>query len=124
MFNCAITGPVELKVTFDDHEPNRTHFSVDLDSVYKTPSGDLVYWLEKAEVEERNKWELIVTVEFIDGTEGHFTSRPFQIRTKSGKSGKVPDEGWAGKHKLFHSLNLFASVSIPTCSNVCIVCFR
>ena len=91
------TGPVELKVIFDDHEPNRTHFSVDLDSVYKTPSGDLIYWLEKAEVEERNIWELIITIEFIDGTEGHFTSRPFQIRTKSGNSRRRSEERRVGK---------------------------
>ena len=80
-------------MAFDDHEPNRTHFTVDLDSVYKTPSGDMVYWLEKAEVEERNKWELIVIIEFIDGTEGNFNSRPFQIRTKSGKTGRTCSEG-------------------------------
>ena len=57
---------------------------MDLGSVDKTEDGDPVYWLEKAEVMQRNQWELIIAVEFSSGLAGHVTSRPFRVTTKSG----------------------------------------
>jgi len=76
------TGPVELKVSYEKFEVHAVHFSVDLDSVYKTPTGDMVYTLDKVEVEERNMWQLVIVVELIDGFVGTFTSKSFRIRTK------------------------------------------
>lgn len=43
-----------------------------------------MYWLEKAEVKERNKWELIIALEFTSGLTGKVTSRPFRVTTKAG----------------------------------------
>ena len=57
---------------------------VDLGSVYKTEDGDPVYWLEKADIMQRNQWELIIAVEFSSGLAGHLTTRPFRVTTKSG----------------------------------------
>ena len=61
-------------------------FSVDLDSVYKTSAGDKVYWLDKVEVDKRNIWQLIISVELIDGTMKEVNSRGFRIRTKPRES--------------------------------------
>ncbi|XP_067056496.1 uncharacterized protein [Acropora muricata] len=55
-------GPMELKVTYETCELHRVNFSVDLDSLYKTPSGDIVYALDKVEVDERNVWQLVINV--------------------------------------------------------------
>lgn len=53
-----------------------------MDSVYKTPTGEMVYSLDKVEVEERNIWQLLITVELIDGYVRQFISNGFRIRTK------------------------------------------
>ena len=58
--------------------------TVDLGSVYKTEDGHPVYWLEKADVMQRNKWELVIAVEFSSGLTGNVTSRPFRVTTKAG----------------------------------------
>ena len=76
------TGPVELKVDIKKYELHAVHFSVDLDSVYKTSTGDLVYALDKNDVEERNVWQLVMIVELIDGYKATFKSQGFRIRTK------------------------------------------
>ena len=57
--------------------------TVDLGSVYKTQEGDPVYWLEKAEVMQRNKWELIIAMEFGSGLKGTVKSEPFRVTTKA-----------------------------------------
>lgn len=77
-----LTEPMELKITYEKYEMNAVHFSVDLDSVYKTPAGDMVYALDKVDVEERNLWQLVITVELIDGSTGTFISKEFRVRTK------------------------------------------
>jgi len=57
--------------------------TVDLGSVYKTKNGHPVYWLEKADVMQRNKWQMIVSVEFSSGLTGNVTSRPFRVTAKA-----------------------------------------
>ena len=61
----------------------RQIFNVDIGSVYKTESGHPVYWLEKADVMQRNKWELIISMELSSGLTGNVTSRPFRVTTKA-----------------------------------------
>lgn len=55
---------------------------MDLDSVYKNDKGELIYWLDKVEVNVRNMWNLVIVLEFNDGSLRHFQSRSFRLRTK------------------------------------------
>ena len=73
---------MELKVQYDICGVQEVHFSVDLDSVYKTTDGSIVYALDKVEVDERNIWQLFITVTLTDGSTASFTSKGFRIRTK------------------------------------------
>ena len=73
---------MELKISYEKYEMHAVHFSVDLDSVYKTPTGDMVYALDKVDVEERNLWQLVIIVELVDGSTGTFSSKKFRVRTK------------------------------------------
>lgn len=73
---------MQLKVNYEKCEVQSIHFSVDLDSVYKTPQGEIVYSLERVEMETRNIWHLVVIVELIDGLRGKFVSKGFRIRTR------------------------------------------
>ena len=66
-----------------ESDARRRVVSIDLGSVYKTEDGDPVYWLEKAEVMQRNKWELIIAMAFSSGLTGNVTSRPFRVTTKA-----------------------------------------
>ncbi|XP_078361040.1 uncharacterized protein LOC144645359 [Oculina patagonica] len=76
------SGPVELEVSTLQREKKRRVICVDLGSVYKKQDGDHVYWLERADVAERNKWELTITIELISGLTASVTSRPFRVTTK------------------------------------------
>ena len=78
-----LTGPVELDVSSLQSETNRRVICVDLGSVYKKQRGDHFYWLEKADVAERNKWELTFTIELISGLTTSATSKPFRVTTKA-----------------------------------------
>ena len=78
-----LTGPVELDVSSLQSETNRRVICVDLGSVYKKQSGDHFYWLEKADIAERNKWELTFTIELISGLTARANSRPFRVTTKA-----------------------------------------
>ena len=78
-----LTGPVELDVSSLQSETNRRVFCVDLGSVYKKQRGDSFYRLEKADVAERNKWELTFTIELISGLTARANSRPFRVTTKA-----------------------------------------
>ena len=51
--------------------------------MYKTQEGDPVYWLEKAEVMQRNKWEMVIAMEFSSGLKGSVKSEPFRVTTKA-----------------------------------------
>ena len=75
-------GPVELEVNILQGDARCQIVTVDLGSVYKTQEGDPVYRLEKAEVIQRNKWELIIAMEFSSGLKGTVKSWPFQVTTK------------------------------------------
>ena len=77
-----LIGPVELEVSTLQRERNRRVISVDLGSVYRKQDGNHVYWLEKADVAERNKWELTFTIELISALITSVTSRPFRVTTK------------------------------------------
>lgn len=81
-FLFIFTGPVELRIIYGKHGVQSMNFSVDLDSVYKTPKGELVYSLDRVEMEMRNMWQLVIFVELIDGLKQHFTSKAFRIRTR------------------------------------------
>jgi len=76
-------GLVELDVSTLQSGARRQVVIVDLGSVYKTEDGRPVYWLEKADVTQRNKWQLIILVEFSSGLTGNVTSRPFRVTTKA-----------------------------------------
>lgn len=84
-------GPVELDINTSQSEALRRVVSIDLGSVYKTKDGDPVYWLEKADVMQRNKWELIIVLDFSSGLSGSVTSKPFRVTTKAGY--KAKDKG-------------------------------
>lgn len=73
---------MKLKVIYEKCGVQSIHFSVDLDSVYKTPEGEMVYSLERVEMETRNIWHLVIIVELIDGLQGKFLSKGFRIRTR------------------------------------------
>ncbi|XP_020603152.1 uncharacterized protein LOC110042142 isoform X1 [Orbicella faveolata] len=83
-------GPVELRVSYEKHGVQSIHFSIDLDSVYKTPKGELVYSLDRVEMEMRNMWQLVIVVELIDGSTQQFTSKEFRIRTRPRPPPKQP----------------------------------
>lgn len=51
--------------------------------MYKTQEGDPVYWLEKAEVMQRNKWEMVIVMEFSSGLKGSVKSEAFRVTTKA-----------------------------------------
>ena len=76
-------GPVELEVHITQSEAKCHLATVDLGSVYKTHEGDSVYRLEKADVVHRNKWELVMAMEFKSGLKGVVRSRPFRVTTKA-----------------------------------------
>lgn len=98
------TGPVELQVNFQQHDQRQTVLSVDLGSVHRTEEGSSVYRLEKADVMERNKWELIIMMGFHEGLVTTIKSKPFRITTRAtqkAKSLEVQDESTiAGKEAL------------------------
>lgn len=93
-------GPVELDVNTLQKEARRRVATVDLGSVYKTEGGDPVYWLEKADVMQRNKWELIIAMEFSSGLTGEVTSKPFRVTTKAGYKIKGIGECFTGCYKM------------------------
>ncbi|KAK2551901.1 hypothetical protein P5673_027148 [Acropora cervicornis] len=85
-------GPVELDINTLQSGAKRRVVSIDLGSVYKTKDGDPVYWLEKADVMQRNKWEIIIVLEFSPGLSGNVTSKPFRVTTKAGYKTKHNSE--------------------------------
>lgn len=90
---------MELKVIYEKCGMQSIHFSVDLDSVYKTPQGEMVYSLERVEMETRNMWQLVIIVELIDGLQGKFMSKEFRIRTRP----KPPPMQAAGTCALYYT---------------------
>jgi len=51
--------------------------------VFKTRGDDEVYRLEKADVMERNKWEMLIAMEFSSGLKGNVKSEAFRVTTKA-----------------------------------------
>jgi len=94
-------GPVELEVKTLQSDARFRVVIVDLGSVYKTQEGDPVYWLEKAEVMQRNKWEMVIAMEFSSGLKGSVKSEAFRVTTKASykmkrnglNQGDVPHSG-------------------------------
>lgn len=74
---------MELDVIYNKVGVQPAHFSVDLDSVIKTPDVKDVYSLSKVKSETRNVWQLIILVELVDGSNGKFMSKGFRIGTRS-----------------------------------------
>lgn len=83
-------GPMELRVNYEEYGVQSINFSVDLDSVYKTPKGELFYSLDRVEMEMRNMWQLVIIVELIDGLKQQFTSKGFRIKTRPRPQPKQP----------------------------------
>lgn len=81
---------MELRVKYEEYGVQSIHFSVDLDSVYKTPKGELVYSLDRVEMEMRNMWQLVIVVELIDGLKQQFTSKGFRIKSRPRPPPKPP----------------------------------
>ena len=77
------TGPVELDVNIRQSDPRCRVVVVDLGSLFKTREGDAVYRLEKADVMERNKWEMLIALEFSSGVKGIINSGAFRVTTKA-----------------------------------------
>lgn len=84
-------GPVELQVNLQQHDHSQTVVSVDLGSVHRTDDGNAVYRLEKADVLERNKWELIIVMGFHAGVVTTVKSKPFRITTRASHKTKSPE---------------------------------
>lgn len=84
-------GPVELQVNLQQHDHSQTVVSVDLGSVHRTDDGNAVYRLEKADVLERNKWELIIMMGFHTGVVTTVKSKPFRITTRASHKTKSPE---------------------------------
>ncbi|XP_048583410.1 uncharacterized protein LOC5508718 [Nematostella vectensis] len=74
-------GPVELPVMMGEQQMDRQYFSVNLDSVYNGPTMP-VYKLAKVEMGARNRFQLSVRLEHLDGSVQDFPSKPFLIRSK------------------------------------------
>lgn len=87
-----LTGPVELEVNLQQHDHSQTVLTVDLGSVHKTEDGNAVYRLEKADVLERNKWELIIMMDFHTGFVTTVKSKPFRITTRASHKPKIPED--------------------------------
>ena len=87
MFICPGKVELDVKVCTKLYE---TYFSVDLDSVYMTESGQLIYELDKVDVEERNIWQLVIIIHFIDNSHQTFETKPFRLRTKPRPAKKEP----------------------------------
>ena len=82
---------MELEVNILQGDARCQIVTVDLGSVCKTQEGNQVYRLEKADVMQRNKWELIIAMEFSSGLKGTVKSEPFQVTTKV--SSKIKRDG-------------------------------
>ena len=61
--------------------------------MFKTREGDEVYRLEKADVVERNKWEMIIVMEFSSGLKGTVKTGAFRVTTKAKYKVKKNVEG-------------------------------
>lgn len=71
------------------YPPNQQYFTVDLDSIYESPTnqGVPVYKLSTVDSERRNKFRLVVVVVLIgDVRSSEFISRPFRLRSRTGRS--------------------------------------
>lgn len=107
--------PEELKVDIVKYEVDAVHFMIDLDSVYKTSNGDLVYALDKNDVEERNIWQLVIIVNLIDGYMATFKTQGFRIRTKP-KPAK-PEQATGTSGVPFHASKRKRQESGTSCSS-------
>ncbi|XP_031553760.1 uncharacterized protein LOC116290796 [Actinia tenebrosa] len=91
-------GKVEIPVVMGNMEVQqgqrfyKQFFSVDLDSVYDGPKKP-VYELAKVEMEARNKFQVSIQVQYVDGL-GYqeFTSVPFLMKTRPRKRTRLESE--------------------------------
>lgn len=90
-------GAVKLTVSVLEKEKKRQVISVDLGSVYMNQDGDNFYWLEKADVTERNKWEVTLKIDLVSGLTARATSRPFRVTTKVNYKRNIQDYSSVGK---------------------------
>lgn len=80
-------GRVSLKSQPGKYLPHQHFFTVDLDSIYESPTkhGVPVYKLSTVDSQRRNKFRLVVIVILIDDTRSkEFISPSFRLRSKPG----------------------------------------
>lgn len=77
------TGLVELRVKLQHHDQLQTVLSVDLGSVHRAHEGNTDYRLDKADITQRNNWELVIMVGLHTGVISTVKSKPFRITTRS-----------------------------------------
>ena len=99
-----ITGAIELQVVHREASYNPMQFHVDLDSVYKTPDGLLIYELDRVNVEEQNRWQLLVWVCLIDNSHQICNSKPFRLRTKPRPKSRSESSGINGGENTLDTL--------------------
>ncbi len=81
---------MELEVIqFQEVGEQSVLFSIDLNSVNKTPEEETIFFLSRVKSETRNIWQLIVFVELVDGLNEKLISKEFRIKTEE-VSRKVP----------------------------------
>ena len=61
--------------------------------MFNTREGDTVYRLEKADVMERNKWEMFIAMEFSSGLKGTVKTGAYRVTTKAKYKMKRNAEG-------------------------------
>ena len=94
------TGPVELEVDLQHHDHSQTVLTVDLGSVYRTEEGNEALQLEKADITERNEWELVIIIGFRTGVITTVKSKPFIITTRTSQMYNTPEHDTSGKYKV------------------------
>ena len=94
------TGLVELRVKLQHHDQLQTVLSVDLGSVHRTQEGNVDYRLDKADITERNNWELVIMVGLHTGEITTIKSKPFRITTRSSQKAERPQQDISSKQKI------------------------
>lgn len=114
------SGAVKLTVSVLEKEKKRQVISVDLGSVYMNQDGENFYWLEKADVTERNKWEVTLKIDLVSGLTARATSRPFRVTTKVHYKRNIQGN-WTIWHPL---LSIYHVISVNLVSTIYLVLLK
>lgn len=94
------TGLVELRVKLQHHDQLQTVLSVDLGSIHRAHEGNTDYRLDKADITQRNNWELVIMVGLHTGVISTVKSKPFRITTRSIQKAKSAQQNISSKQKI------------------------